>query len=147
MQEHRSSVFVRGDYSNGGFIHRRTLPMAVADISFVYCWCSQTICGGIGCDSALPKPRKKQLLRPNSATPSSGLTTADISNSPSDSRTSLMRGEAPQRITIRSAVFSITSKWSVMMVPGSYDEELRSLLDQRCRAVAGPWYFLAKYAR
>lgn len=77
------------------------------------------MCGGIGAPSALPRPWKNKLLRPNSATDSSGFTTADISKRPSDGRTPLVRGVSPHRTRIRSGVFSRTSKWSVIRVPTS----------------------------
>ena len=99
--------------------HRHTFPNAVSNQNLVYCLCNHNTCEGIGSPSAFPFPLKNKLFRRNSATPCSGFTSVDISNNPSDSRTSAFRGESPHRTTIRSGVFSTTSKWSVMRVPTS----------------------------
>lgn len=62
---------------------------------------------------------KKQLLSPSSTSLRSLSISAYMTNSPSLSRPAWRRGESPHRTVIAVGVFSTTSKWSVMHVPGS----------------------------
>ncbi|KAI7296930.1 hypothetical protein KC352_g25 [Hortaea werneckii] len=88
------------------------------------------------------------ILRiPNSATPSFSLISAIISNRPSESRTSILRGESPQRTMMDVGVLDTTSKWSVIRVPSGYSASFRSFRSQRSVAVSGPRYFFSRYRR
>lgn len=127
--------------------HRRTFWRADSINNLTYWRCNHSIWDGIGTTDDLPKPWYITLLRLNSTTPCSGLTLADNSNKPSEERTSRFSGESPHRNTIRSSVFSNTSKWSVTWVPTSY-VELRSCRGvQSWCAVFVPWYLRARYSR
>lgn len=91
--------------------------------SLAYHRCSSNInrpMGGLASGpSSLRALLKNALLRPSSARPLSGSTLAEKVNRPSDSRGPEFRGESPHRTVMDVGVFSTTSKWSVMTVPGS----------------------------
>lgn len=126
--------------------HRVKFHDAVSNNSREYHRCGYSIHDGTDewMPSTLRLLSKKTLLSSSTTSPRALSTCAPIINSPSDGRGPAFLGLSPHRTTISVLVLSITSKWSVSCVPGSYVDSRSCCGVHSCLAVAAPWYFRAR---
>lgn len=126
--------------------HRVKFHDAVSNNSLEYHRCGYSIHDGTEewMPSTLRLLSKKTLLSSSTTSPRALSTCAPIINSPSDGRGPAFLGLSPHRTTISVLVLSITSKWSVSNVPGSYVDSRSCCVVHSCLAVAAPWYFRAR---